>query len=167
MKWDRIRGPKEACAAVIATGFGAGLSPVAPGTAGTLVGVPIVWLTADLPVPFRLALWLFLFLAGVWAAKEFDDNMESHDNQNIVMDEVVGYGITAWTAGTDIQTLLAAFFVFRVLDILKVPPVRQIDQWSKRGSAWMGGFGVMADDALAGFQGLLIMILLQYYKILS
>jgi phosphatidylglycerophosphatase A len=93
--------------------------------------------------------------------------MGTGDNQNIVIDEVIGLGITAWTAGRDLKTLFAAFVLFRFFDVIKPPPVRQVDLWSKRqASPWAGGFGVIADDIVAGFQALAVILVLQYYQVL-
>lgn len=165
LHWDRVRSPKSIAAVFIGTAGGAGLFPVAPGTMGTLVGLPIAYFTANWEVTARLSLWTVIALIGTWACKEFDMLMGSQDNQNLVIDEVAGMGITAWTAGGSWQAWLAAFVLFRFFDVVKIPPVRQIDRWSKNGSAWLGGFGVMADDLAAGLQGLLAMIILQKLQI--
>jgi phosphatidylglycerophosphatase A len=103
-----------------------------------------------------------------------DEIMGTKDNQSIVMDEVVGLGVTAWTAGHHTSTLIAAFVLFRAFDILKPPPVRQLDRWSKKkasqkgnaSAAWWGGFGVMADDLLAGFEALTVIFILQQLGVL-
>ena len=171
--WEKVRGPRVISALAIGTAFGAGLVPVAPGTAGTLVAVPLAYYSFDWPLPLRILLWTTLTVAGTWAAKVFDETMGTSDNQNIVMDEVVGLGITAWTAGHNLPSLAAAFLLFRFFDVLKPPPVRNIDTWSKKKasegtplSQWYGGFGVIADDIVAGFQGLLCMLVLQWTHIL-
>jgi len=169
LHWERVRGIKATAAVFIGTAGGAGLFPVAPGTMGTLVGLPIAYYSASWDLSARLTLWTLITLAGTWACKEFDELMNSNDNQNLVIDEVAGMGITAWTAsfsGDGWKPWLAAFLLFRFFDIVKIPPVRQVDRWSKKGSAWLGGFGVMADDLLAGIQGLAAMMLLQWFHIL-
>jgi phosphatidylglycerophosphatase A len=111
-----------------------------------------------------------LALVGTWACKVFDETMQTGDNQNLVIDEVVGLGITAWVAGPDWKWLAAAFFLFRFFDIVKPPPVRQVDAWSKNRTLsntplryWYSGFGVMADDIIAGFQGLICMVVLRHF----
>ena len=174
IRWEKLRSPRVSIAVSIGTAWGAGLAPLAPGTAGTLVGIPIHFFTSGMGEIPRAIIWTTLLAAGTWAAKVIDEEMGTQDNQNIVMDEVVGYGITAWTAGTDPKALIAAFLLFRFFDIAKLPPVRFIDLWSKNRAAashnharWFGGFGVMADDVAAGFQGLLCMWLLQYFGLLS
>lgn len=173
VRWETVRGPKAFAALLIGTALGAGLSPFAPGTMGSLVALPVAYGLGEAAVWLKLAVWIGLFIAGVWAAMVFDQSMGSKDNPSIVIDEVVGLGITSWTAGHHMETLVAAFILFRVFDILKPPPVRQMDRWSKvkasgstRLSAFWGGFGVMADDVLAGVQGLIAILLLQYWGIL-
>ena len=179
LHWGRIKGPRESIALAIATAGGAGLLPKAPGTFGTAVGVGIAFLSAGWSTPERILLWSALFIAGCWASTVVDETMGTDDNQNIVMDEVVGLGITAWTIGTHPWGLLTSFVVFRFFDIVKPPPVRQIDHWSHRRASqgqsgvakwvgrWVGGFGVMADDAAAGFLGLVVMLTLQYFGFFS
>jgi phosphatidylglycerophosphatase A len=167
-------------AIAVGTALGAGLLPLAPGTMGTLIAVPLAYFTAHAHWGIRAALWSVLLAAGIWASKVFDEIMGSKDNQNIVIDEVVGFGITAWTAGVHPWTLLASFIVFRFFDIVKPPPVRQVDNWSRykassknpgnipgsQAPLWWSGFGVMADDVLAGFQGLIVILILQHYGVL-
>ncbi len=174
LHWDRAKNPKTLAAIIVSTACGAGLFPLAPGTMGTLFAVPLAFYTAEYPAVFRFFMWLGLLILGTWSAKVMDETMGSKDNQNIVIDEVVGYGITAWTAGTSGISLAVAFLLFRFFDVLKPPPVRQMDEWSKikagqnsgAASRWWGGFGVMADDVLAGFQGLIVMLILQHFKII-
>ena len=173
VKWEKVRGPKAYFAVMIGTAFGAGLLPVAPGTYGTLAAIPLAYFTSDWEFSTKAALWLTLTALGTWAAKFFDQTFGSKDNQSIVMDEVVGYWLTAWTAGRNFWMILTAFFLFRLFDITKPPPVRQIDRWSKlkasesnsERAAWWGGFGVMADDIFAGLIGLAVMVLLQNYGV--
>lgn len=136
---------------------------------GTVVGVPIHYFTYDWPIAIRLVLWAALFIAGTWAAAHFDALMETADNQNLVMDETVGFGVTAWTAGGHVSTIIVAFVVFRILDMVKPPPVRQVDQFSKnraKHSKWWGGFGVMADDLVAALMGLALIVVLQSFRVL-
>jgi phosphatidylglycerophosphatase A len=162
INWTNVRDFKSILAFWVATASGAGLFPVAPGTMGTLVGLPIAYWTQGASPSLRILFWLVLFLVGTWAAQVFDETMKTQDNQCIVIDEVVGMGITAWTAGESLNTWIFAFLAFRFFDILKPPPIRKIDTWSKnQTSRGWSGFGVMADDVIASFEGLLVVILLQ------
>lgn len=176
---------KRFIAMLLGTALGAGLVPVAPGTMGTLVSVPLAYYSNDWPIYWRIILWGSLTLIGIWAARVIDETMKSSDNSIIVIDEVVGFGITAWSAGRDFKTLVLAFVLFRFFDILKPFPVRQVDRWSKKqasrqnlenlkqgasltawASKWAGGFGVMADDVIAGFQGFFVIWLLKAFHLL-
>lgn len=158
--FSRLRTPGDWFIFLICTAGGAGISPWAPGTFGTLVGVPLVFLTMDWAWAPKLLFWGILFLVGIWASRHFDELMNARDSQSIVIDEVVGYGITAWFVHS-IPGLIIAFAVFRVFDVIKPFPIRSLDRWSKkRTSPWWSGFGVMADDLLAGIYGLIAMILL-------
>jgi phosphatidylglycerophosphatase A len=174
IRWNRVRGPRATAAFIIATAFGAGLTPLAPGTMGALFGVPLAYFSSEWDWVLRVLFWVFLSAIGTWAATVFDETMETGDNQRIVIDEVIGLGICAWTAGQNLTTLAAAFVLFRFFDIVKPPPVRQLDRWSKKKAAqtsdpfarWYGGFGVIADDIAAGLQGLAVILILQYFRVL-
>lgn len=173
LHWNRVRDIRSALAVFIGTASGAGLFPFAPGTLGTLVGLPLAYLVWNWPMASKTAFWIALSALGTWACKTYDEVMDSHDNQNLVIDEVAGVGITSFTIGLfgksspeHFTPWLAAFVIFRAFDILKPPPVRQVDRWSKSGSPWRSAFGVMADDLLAGALGLIVMILLQKFEIL-
>jgi phosphatidylglycerophosphatase A len=168
----RPQGLRQWAAFLIATALGAGLVPIAPGTAGSLIALPLPLVTLQLPMGSRILAWLALTGLGIWAAKNWDQFQKSSDNQSIVIDEVVGLWLTAWTAESW-TTLLAAFVVFRFFDVVKIPPVRQVDRWSKKKAAegtptaaWWGGFGVVADDVLAGIQGLAVIMALQKWGML-
>ena len=162
--WSEIRKSRANLFALLgATFFGSGLLPKAPGTWGTLAALPLWYATRDLPTTVRLLAWTALAAWGVWSSKVFDEVNRTQDNQNIVMDEATGVGITAWTAGADPVNYAVAFLLFRFFDIVKPWPVRAIDRWSHRsGDRWTAAFGVMGDDWIAGIQGLLLMLLAQH-----
>jgi phosphatidylglycerophosphatase A len=162
INWKLVRGLKVIAAVFVATAGGAGLLPKAPGTFGALVGLPIAFFTRDWSLGARLALWGGILAIGTWSAEVFDRTMQSTDNQNIVIDEVLGMGITAWTAPDSWRAWIAAFLLFRLFDIWKPFPIRLLDRWSKN-TPGMSGFGVMADDALAGVYGLIVMIILLHF----
>jgi phosphatidylglycerophosphatase A len=174
--WENVRGPRALSATVIATALGAGLIPLAPGTWGTIIALPLAYLSTDWSWPWRVLLWVVIGVVGTWAATTFDEIMGTGDNQCIVIDEVLGLGITAWTADHDLKSWIAAFVLFRAFDVVKPPPIRQVDLWSKKKAKsgpksglakhW-GGFGVMADDVLAAFEALAVIAVLQYFKILA
>lgn len=139
-------------AIAVATAGGAGFSPVAPGTAGTAVAVPLVFVSSALPLWAFAAIALVTIAAGIWAAGVADRTWGTHDSGRIVIDEVAGYFITMLPVSrSSPAALVAGFFVFRALDILKPPPVRAIDR--RVG----GGAGVVLDDVAAGVMGAALM----------
>ncbi len=150
----------------LTTGLFSGFAPVASGTFGTLVGIPLyvglMKLGALLPsgwarwIPYA-AVSLVLFLLGIQGAKRIEDDSQEQDHGIIVIDEIVGYLITmAFLPFTwqpfKWQWIVAGFFVFRFFDILKPYPIRSLDQ-----NPNLKGFGVMIDDALAGVYGNLVL----------
>ncbi len=151
-----------------ATAAGAGFAPKAPGTFGSAVGIALVLAVQNQETWVQLIFWLSLLIVGTWSAMFLDRETAIPDNQIIVIDEVIGIGITACTAGPHWSTLLWSFLFFRFFDIVKLPPVRDLDQWSKSHSPhnaslghWFRGFGVIADDIVAGIQGLCVIYFLQ------
>ena len=131
---------------LIGAGLGTGKSPIAPGTVGSVAALLIyvaVPLTED-----SLGLYLLVgsgFFVGVWAAGilETPDNI---DPGFVVWDEFVGMWATCLLLPKTIPWMIAAFFVFRALDIYKPWPVRRLESLP-------GGWGIMGDDLLAGFYG--------------
>jgi phosphatidylglycerophosphatase A len=140
----------------LALGFGAGLSPVAPGTIGTLVALPIAALlraaTGDAGSLISVAA---AFGAGVWAADRTGRDLGMADHGAIVWDEIVAFLVVLFFAGADPVRQAFAFLLFRLFDIAKPPPANMIDR------EWHNGFGVMADDMVAAFYALLVFALWQ------
>jgi phosphatidylglycerophosphatase A len=136
----------------LAYGFGSGLAPKAPGTFGTLVGLPfwflLHWLTPE-PV-FYIAVCVLLFIFGCWICGESARLLGLHDAPGIVFDEIVGFLITCVpllylpAGAAEWPWLIAAFVLFRFFDIIKPWPIRWLDQKVD------GGLGIMIDDVLAG-----------------
>ncbi|HEX2570974.1 MAG TPA: phosphatidylglycerophosphatase A [Polyangia bacterium] len=142
-------------AAVIATWFGAGLMPRAPGTWGTLAAVPFAWAFGRLGQAAFLIALLVVTVVGSWAADVYCRATGRHDNQRIVVDEVAGYFLTLALSPRTPVYLLLGFIFFRLFDITKPPPVRWIDRNVR------GGFGVVADDLGAGVYAALVLLLLE------
>jgi len=138
----------------LAFGFGFGLAPVAPGTFGTLVAIPIYYLLMGLPVWAYIAIVVALFLFGIFLCETTSNNLKVHDHSGIVWDEIVGYLITMIAAPQGWQWVLIGFILFRFFDILKPWPIKMIDARIK------GGFGIMFDDVVAGFFGFIIIQLI-------
>ena len=148
----------SAIAKLLATALGAGYSPIAPGTCGTAVAVPLVWVLAHLPVWQFAVITAVLTLIGIWAADRADLAWGTHDSQRIVIDEVAGYMVTMLLVARDHWAPLAVgFVVFRCFDILKPPPVGWLDANLPRG------WGVVLDDVAAGVMGAITMVLLDHF----
>ncbi|WHZ10170.1 MAG: Phosphatidylglycerophosphatase A [Burkholderiaceae bacterium] len=142
---------------LIALGFGSGLSPVAPGTAGTLFAwvayrVLALWLTpAELGVVIAASLPL-----GWWACTVAARHLQLQDPGCIVWDEVAAFWLVLWLAlPTSFWGQLVAFLLFRFFDMVKPGPVRWADR-RFHGLGLRGGFGIMFDDLVAAFCALLV-----------
>ncbi|MGH8688857.1 MAG: phosphatidylglycerophosphatase A family protein [Burkholderiales bacterium] len=136
----------------IALGFGAGLSPFAPGTAGTLVAFPIWWaLPGDLPPLVLLAGLALAFAIGVWACELTGRHLGVSDHGAMCWDEIVAFLLVLALAPSERPWQAAAFFLFRAFDVVKPPPIRALERRMK------GGFGVMFDDILAAGYTLLVL----------
>ncbi len=140
----------------LATGFGAGLSPVAPGTAGSLVGVLFYLAMAGLVLPLYLGLVLVLGIIGIWVCGRAGRALAVSDHPSIVWDEIVGLLITMAATPPSWQGLVSGFALFRLFDILKPWPVGRIDRGVK------GGLGVMLDDVVAGLYALACLQILRH-----
>jgi len=130
-------------ATLIATVFYVGKSPKAPGTAGSLVALPLAWWVWLQAPAVAWSVICVLFLLGVWASHCVVKQSGKEDNQEIVIDEVVGVLVTASVAAHLWWHYALVFFFFRAFDIFKPGPVRWIDANVK------GGLGAMVDDLAA------------------
>ena len=139
----------------IATALGAGLSPKAPGTAGSLVALLPWWLLLrSLPLAWYVAIVVAGFVLGVWACGIAGKRLGVHDHGALVWDEVIGMWITLLAAPHSWWWMLVGFVLFRLFDIWKPWPVRVADRRVH------GGLGVMLDDVLAGAYALLALQLI-------
>lgn len=149
---------------LLAFGFGAGLSPVMPGTVGTLVGIPFFLVMYWLPWPVYLGLTALLFAAGILLCSESARRLAAHDHPGIVWDEIVGFLVAMTPLIPDLLGgsssaplwfwIIAGFLAFRLFDIVKPPPIRQIDRRVH------GGIGIMLDDLIAGLFAAVLLALL-------
>ncbi|MDQ5767269.1 phosphatidylglycerophosphatase A family protein [Thiothrix subterranea] len=128
----------------LAFGFGSGLSPFAPGTAGTLAAIPLYLLLVQLPLWGYVAVLLAMSLVGIWICGESSRRLGVHDHGGIVWDEFAGFLLTMLAAPTGWVWIVVGFFLFRLFDIWKPWPIRLVDRDVP------GGFGIMFDDILAG-----------------
>ena len=141
----------------IALGFGAGLAPKAPGTFGTVVGLLICWALQPFFSPLAIALLAVpLFVVGIWACGVTGRALGVMDSGSIVWDEVVAFlPLAAYADAIGLQVI--AFVLFRLFDIWKPFPIRQLEKRIP------GGLGVMADDVLAAAYALLVFFLVLSY----
>ncbi|MGL4209640.1 MAG: phosphatidylglycerophosphatase A family protein [Candidatus Adiutrix sp.] len=136
--------PKWSLSRLIYTGFGLGLAPKAPGTFGTLLGLPLYFLISDWPPFFYLLTTFFIFLIGLKVSNQAEKDLGRHDAPEVVIDEVLGYLVTMFLVPFSLGAMVLGFILFRLFDIFKPWPVSWADE--KIG----GGLGVMLDDLLAG-----------------
>ena len=129
-------------ARLIGTVFGAGYSPVAPGTAGSLVAVAVWWLWfPETSIQWSIA--VVATVVGLWASHELSRQEADKDPSKVVIDEFAGMWIALAGLPHTLTAAFAAFLIFRALDITKIPPMKQLERLP-------GGLGIMADDIAAG-----------------
>jgi len=140
----------------IATVGGVGWFPVAPGTAGSAVGVVLYLLTRQWPAPAQVVLLVAITLIGIWAAGVAETALKREDPGPVVIDEVAGQLVTLLLTGVAWKGAIVGFFLFRVFDILKPFPARRLERLH-------GGLGIMADDIAAGVYGWGVMMALLWW----
>jgi phosphatidylglycerophosphatase A len=154
---------------ILATGCFSGYAPIASGTAGTVVAIPLYLLFVRMGWILYAISSLTLFALGMYGATKIEDITQRKDNRIIVIDEIVGYLVTMFLVpyppltppgrgwgfivpGRGWVFIILGFFVFRFFDILKPYPIRKLDQ-----NPNLKGFGVMIDDVLAGVYGNIVL----------
>jgi len=145
---------KSKAARLVATWFGCGYSPVGPGTVGSLAALAIAWplvYYAGWQPRWFLAPVLVLTVPAIWAAGVTAIEEQKEDPQIVVVDEVLGQWLTlAGASHLNLQSWIAALVLFRLFDIWKPPPVRQLERLP-------GGTGIVADDLMAGVYAALVL----------
>lgn len=129
---------------LLAFGFGAGCSPKAPGTMGTLLAVALYLPLSRLPLLAYLGVLAAVVLAGVWICGKASRDLGVHDHPGIVWDEIAGYLLTMVAAPAGWLWILLGFGLFRLFDIWKPWPINWLDRRVQ------GGLGIMLDDLVAG-----------------
>jgi len=135
---------------IISSGLGLGYFPLAPGTVGTLLGIPIVWL-----YPNNIFISFALILLGVWSSQQGEKLYGEKDSPRIVIDEIAGYYLAMFSLPLNPQYLLVSFIIFRVMDVFKPGPIGKLQSLP-------GGWGVMADDLAAGLITNMLLHILVY-----
>jgi phosphatidylglycerophosphatase A len=127
----------------LATAGYIGYAPAAPGTAGSLVALPIIWLAYPALSPAAAVFSVsMVFLIAVWSAGRQAGEQEK-DPQHVVIDELVGQLIAMLVIPVGIFTIAAGFVLFRMFDVFKPFPSRQSEKLP-------GGWGIVMDDVVAG-----------------
>jgi phosphatidylglycerophosphatase A len=140
----------------LAFGLGTGLAPHAPGTVGSLLGVLLAWLLLDVGIWTQVGIAAGLCLAGVWLCGESARRIGVHDHGGIVWDEICGMYLTILAAPVTAGGWIAAFVAFRVFDIVKPWPIRDLDHRLR------GGVGIMLDDLLAALYAVVFLALYRW-----
>ncbi len=136
---------------LLALGFGAGLAPFAPGTFGTLVAFPFAWLLRNYSSDAGfIAAVAIITVAGAWAAEVTSRHLAVADHGGIVVDEIAAFLLVLFFVGAAPLAQAIAFGLFRLFDIVKPPPIRQLD------AAIKNGIGVMLDDFVAAGYTLIV-----------
>ena len=135
---------------VLATWFGAGYSPVAPGTVGSLAAIPVVLLLGFFDAATQAAALVILTLTAVAAAHKYQADAAVEDPPEVVIDEVAGQMLTLFMIPLQVWTVAAGFLLFRFFDIVKPFPIRRLEKIP-------GGWGIVADDLAAGLYAHLVL----------
>lgn len=142
-------------ARLLASGFGAGYCPIAPGTAGTAVALPLAWALGLVPLGPRLALLAALLPVAAWICGRAARQAGAEDPGWVVLDEILGFLVGTALVAPGLAAYLVAFLLFRLFDILKPPPAGAIDR------RLTGGWGILLDDVVAGLYTALSLALLE------
>jgi len=134
----------EKAVMLLATGFYVGNVPLAPGTLGSLIGLPLCFLLAGIQLPPAIILAVLFIGFAVWIAHAAEKTLKKKDPGCIVIDEVAGMVVTLIGLPFNLTTAVIGFIIFRILDILKPFPIRTLDK------RLPGGIGIVADDVVAG-----------------
>lgn len=145
---------------LLATGFGSGLAPLAPGTMGTLTGVPLYLLLDAFSWPNYFFAVLMMTGAAIYLSQAAEKLYAAQDPPCIVIDEIVGFLWTMLDVPPTFATLFLGFILFRFFDIAKPFPVRALQD------KLPGGYGVVGDDVMAGIYSCLVLHLLMIFSLL-
>ncbi|MGA2517588.1 MAG: phosphatidylglycerophosphatase A [Thermodesulfobacteriota bacterium] len=143
----------------LATGFGVGYCPIAPGTLGTLIAIPIYYFLSEIPSPLYEITLIGFFFLSVWISENAERFFGKKDDQRIVIDEIMGFLITMLWIPKTVPFIIIGFFLFRFFDILKPFPIRRLEKGLK------GGYGVVVDDVMAGVFANIILHVIAYFAL--
>jgi len=150
---------KDKIIKLLATGFGSGLIHFAPGTMGTIVGIPIYLAYCLLPLAARIIIVLVLLALSIYISGSAEKLFKKKDDQRIVIDEIAGLQITMLPVVVAPLNIFIGFVLFRVFDILKPYPLRALQKLP-------GGWGIVMDDVGAGiYAGAVMAVLALFLKL--
>ncbi len=132
---------------ILATGFGSGLAPLAPGTAGTVVAIPLYLVFSYLSWPLHLLSIVALSFLAIFVSQEAEGVFNEKDPSRVVIDEIAGFQFTMFLVAPTVAHVVAGFLLFRIFDIVKPFPIRLCE------TKLPGGYGVVGDDIIAGIYG--------------
>lgn len=148
----------------LATGAYTGYAPFASGTFGSLVALPLIFLSAALfsfsPV-LHIGTLLAVIVGSCWVAGQAESYLDEHDSGKIVIDEIAGFLCAIAFLDITVPRLVIAFFLFRLFDIVKPPPARYFDR------QLTGGIGVVFDDVFAGVYANLVLRIFLYMRVVA
>jgi phosphatidylglycerophosphatase A len=151
---------KERLIKQAATVLGIGFFPVAPGTAGTLAGIPLFFIFSAFPWPVYLLFLVTFTCAAVYLAQAAENIFSEKDPSCIVIDEVVGFLWTMFYIPPTLVCIFSGFILFRFFDIVKPFPVRSLQD------KLPGGYGVVGDDVMAGiYANIALRFLIKFWGI--
>lgn len=149
----------EVLVVLLACGLGLGWIPLAPGTWGSLLGLPLAWGIAHLPLAGQVAAAGVIFLLGIWICGRAARGFEAKDPGAIVFDEIAAFPVIFLFVPLTLFTASAGFLLFRLFDITKPWPVSQFEKLP-------GGLGIMADDFVAGlYSGAALWCLVRWWPV--
>ena len=145
---------------MIASGAGSGYAPFAPGTAGTVAGIPVYLLLSPLPWTCYLAAVLALTILAIYVSYEGERIFKKKDSPRIVIDEIVGFQWTMFLVLPTLSHIVIGFVLFRFFDIVKIFPANYFQ------SRLPGGYGVVMDDVMAGiYSNVILLYLINFWGI--
>lgn len=133
-----------------------GYSPIAPGTLGTLVGVPLYFALYLQGTKIYIIFATLFFILGIWISSLAETIFNEHDSPKIIIDEVAGFLITMLFIPLKIKFVILGFILFRTMDIWKPAPISYLQKLPR-------GLGIMADDIMAGIYSNIILQVLVFY----
>lgn len=144
----------------LATGAFAGNIPIAPGTFGTIVAIPLCYVFSEVNLSLAVSGMLLLILVAIWIAQAAETILAKTDPGAIVIDEIAGMVVTLIGVPFHLTSVVSGFLIFRALDIAKPFPIRTLER------RLPGGIGVVLDDVVAGiYSNLLVRFILYIFNI--